>query len=266
MNLLAARATGTPRADLSSVDLAWTHGPLDVAGEVAARHGGGTAAYARADVTPSDKWGIGVEARRYENFASPLGSAPLYGGLTAGDERDEIGGLVRADFAPTRRFSGSVSWDWSRGPDKSGAGAGAGAGGTLLRRDARLALRWSLGERTSLAYGFEHEDLSKGRDGRVHSLLAATTFEKAGRLAVRLSLDEAAEDPRKTIRVSYRLPLRQRKVTLLVDDTLRLDDVSNNRLQAGASVRLGKLSFLTVRGTLAQGEADTVDVTWYRRF
>lgn len=257
VNALEASATGTPTARLFSTDASWTRGMVDVAAEIAAREDGGAAVFVRTDVTPSESWGLTIEGRRYAHFLSPLGAPPLYGGLSSGDAADETGGLLRADFSPTRRLSGSWSLDYSEAGGKTGAG---------VRLDHRLSLRLAVGKRTSLAWGFEYEDQAGGHDGMVQSLLATTAFEHGGRLAARLSIDRATPEPRDTLRTSYRLPLHHRKVTFLVDDTLRLQGTGRHQLQLGGSFRVGQASFLTVRGTLADDAPESVDMTWYRRF
>ena len=259
VNLVHAKLDGAPAAGLGSVDWAFSRGMLDFASEIAVHDGGGFGAYARTSLTPSDTWGVSIEARRYQHFLSPLDAAPRYEGLSSADPQDESGGVLRFDFAPTARFSGTASFDYSQGGD-------AGPGKSSVRRDARLALRFALTERTSLAYGFELEDLADGRDGRVHSLLLTQSFERWGRLSARFSFDRATADPRDSLRVSWRCPLRSRKVTLLLDATLRRDEKLSKELQAGISLRLGSSSFLTCRATISDDESESVDVTWYRRF
>lgn len=259
VNLLHAEAEGADAAMLGSADWAFTRGPVDFSSEVAFDGDGGWGAFARTSVTPAETWGVTVEARRYQDFKSPLDAAPRYEGLSSSDEQDEVGGLVRFDFAPFARFSGSASFDYSQGGE-------TGPGKSNVRRDTRLALRWALGESTTLAYGFELEDLAKGRDGRVHSLLLTHSFEKYGRLSARFSFDRAGEDPRDSLRVSWRCPVRGRKMTVLVDATLRLEEKLTKELQAGFSMRLGTSSFLTCRATITDDDSESVDVTWYRRF
>jgi hypothetical protein len=260
-NLLRARADGTPWAGLASLDFALSRGALDLAGELAAREEGGTAAYLRGDWSPAEKWGLGFEHRRYSDFVSPVGNPPLYTGLSAGSERDETGWLLRFDWLPTERFSASLAFDYSSGGGKQDAGVAG------VRRAHRLELHWLASERSSVSYGFELEDLAGGRDGSIHSILATHAFEDGGRLSGRLQLDFSTPDSRQTLRVNYRRPFAGRRVTLLVDDTLRREGGSVlNSLQVGASLRLGLGSHLTVRGTLADGEANGLDLTWYRRF
>lgn len=260
-NLLRARADGTPWAGLGSLDLVLQRGSLDLAAELAAREEGGSAAYLRGDWSPSDAWGLGFEHRRYSDFVSPVGNVPLYTGLSAGSERDETGWLLRFDWLPTERLSASLAFDYSSEGGKQAAGTSG------VRRAHRLELHWLASERTSFSYGFELEDLAGGRDGHLHSLLVTHAFADGGRLSGRLQLDESTADSRQTLRVNYRRPFAGRRVTLLVDDTLRREGGSVlNSLQVGASLRLGLGSHLTVRGTLADGEADGLDLTWYRRF
>jgi hypothetical protein len=258
-NLLHAQADGGDTAHLASADWAFQRGIVDFASEVAVRDHGGWGAFARTSVTPSQSFGVTIEGRRYSHFKSPLDAAPRYEGLSSSDEQDETGAVVRFDFAPTDRFSGSASYDWSRGGD-------SGPGKPNLRRDARLTLRWALTDRSSLSYGFELEDLPDARDGRVHSLLFTQSFEKWGRLSARFSFDRATADPRDSLRISWRCPLRGRRTTLLLDATIRREESLKKEFQAGASFRLGSSSFLTLRGTLTDDDTESVDVTWYRRF
>lgn len=259
VNLVHAKAEGSGALALGSADWAFSRGIVDFSSEIAANEHGGWGAFARTSVTPSDAWGVTVEARRYEDFQSPLDAAPRYEGLSSADEQDETGGLVRFDFAPTARFSGTASFDYSQGGE-------SGPGKASVRRDARLALRWALTDSTSLAYGFELEDLSAGRDGRIHSLLLTHSFEKMGRLSARFSFDRASADPRDGLRVSWRVPLRSRKMTFLLDATLRREEKLTKELQAGFSLRLGTSSFLTCRATVTDDDSESIDVTWYRRF
>jgi hypothetical protein len=259
VSLLAARGAGTPTARLASMDLAASRGPVDVGAEVAASEGGGSAFYVRTDITPWEALGFGVEHRRYRRFLSPLGNQARYEGFSSSDDRDETGWLLRMDFAPTRRFSGSWSFDLSEGGDKQA--------GPTLRRDHRLALSFTLDEKTALSYGFELEDVGGGYDGRVHSLLLSRAFEHGGRLSARLSVDDATEAGSRSLRLGYRVPLLDRRFTLLLDDTLRRDERSTlNELSIGGSFRVTDSAFLTVRGTLADAEPNGLDVTWYQRF
>ena len=261
LNGLRARADGTPWAGLASVDLALRRGALDLAAELAAREQGGTAAYLRGDWSPSDKWGLGFEHRNYRDFVSPVGHPPLYTGLSAGSERDETGWLVRLDLLPTERFSASLAFDYSSGGGKDSPGV------PTVRRAHSLELNWLVSERTSISYGFELEDLAGGRDGTIHSILATHAFEDGGRLSARLQVDHSSADARESLRMNYRRPFFGRRLTLLVDDTLRRQEGGVlNTLQLGASLRLGLQSHLTVRGTLADDEANGLDLTWYRRF
>ena len=92
-------------------------------------------------------------------------------------------------------------------------------------------------------------------------------FADGGRLSGRVSADASSPGTRTTVRLNYRRPLLGRRLTLLVDDTLRHERGSlRSTLQVGTSVRLGASSYLTVRGTLADGEPEGLDITWYRRF
>lgn len=259
VNLLGARTDGVPTARLASVDVAASRGVVDLAMEAARDDDGGTGLYLRTDITPGDAFGIGIEHRRYESFVSPLGSAPRYGGLSASDDHDEDGWLLRFDFAPARRFSGSVSFDYSAGGPKSA--------GPTVRRDHRVALQWTLTRTAALSYGFELEDLHGGYDGTQHSLLFTRSFARGGRFSARYGLDRTTPGHASTLRLGYRVPLMDRRVTLLFDDTIRHEDGSaTNALSAGASFRVKTSSFVTVRGTLEDGAPESADVTWYRRF
>lgn len=261
VNALQARADGSPWVLLGSVDFAWNRGGLDLSGEFASRDGGGSAAYLRGDWSPSDLWGLGFEHRRYDDFVSPVGNAPLYSGLSAGSERDEEGLLLRLDLMPTERFSASVAFDYSAGGGKDDAGL------ARVRRAHRLELDYLLSERTSLSYGLEFENTAGGDDGVIHSMLVTHSFVDGGRLSGRLQVDGSSAGTRSTMRVNYRRPFFNRRLTLLVDDSLRRSaGHTMNTLQLGASVKLGGSSHLTVRGTLADGEANGLDLTWYRRF
>lgn len=259
--LLSARADGLPRADLAGVDVWWTKGRLDLSAELAARSGGGHAMFLRADVVASDEVVVGIERRDYRDFGSPLGNAPLYGGLSAGDDRDEDGWLLRVDFVPHERISGSWSFDYSDARGKQDEGAAG------VRRDHRLALDFRVGERTAIGYGFELEDTSGGEDGQIHSVLVSHAFESGGRLSGRLSLDRSTPGWRTTMRTSWRQPLAGRRITLLFDDTVRIEGGSiAHAFTAGLSMRVGESSFITVRATTEAGAADSIDATWYRRF
>ncbi len=259
LSLLRASTDGAPAIGLAGVDFAFSRGLVDFASEFATLDTGGFGAYARLTLSPADAVGITLEGRRYSDFSSPLDSAPRYEGLSAADPRDETGGVLRVDFAPTSKLSGTVSFDYSNGGDPALLKSS-------VRRDTRLALRWALAERTSLSYGFELEDLSTGRDGRIHSLALTHAFKKYGRLSTRLSKDGSTEDRRESFRASWRLPLNGRKVTVLADATLRREETLTKEFQAGVSLRLGASSFLTARVTVADDSPESLDVTWYRRF
>lgn len=261
VNLLraSASASGVSARALGSADWSFTKGMVDFASEVAVVGDAGYGAYVRASVTPSESWGVTVEGRRYSDFLSPLDSAPRYQGLSASDPQDETGGLVRLDFSPAQRFSGSVSFDYSQGGDPGVTKAG-------VRRDARATLRWAVSDSTSLTYGFELEDLPSGHDGTVHSMLLSQSFRKNGRLSARLSIDRASSDRRDALRVSWRRPIKGKKLTLLIDQTMRREKTTTQELQAGFSLRMGSASFLTCRATVKDGGPESIDVTWYRRF
>jgi len=260
LSLLHAQAHGVPEADLGGVDLTLSRGRLGLAAELAARDGGGRALFLRSDLELGAGFVLGVERRDYRRFGSPLGSAPLYGGLTSGSERDENGWLVRLDFAPSERFSGRWSFDYSESPAK-------GPGLPSVRRDHRLELDFVLAARTALAYGFEYEDTLGGGDGQLHSLLLTHSFQKGGRLAGRLLLDRSTPGWRTTLRTSYRVPLLRRRLTLLVDHALRREDSATSQsLTTGLSVRVGDASFVTLRATHETRGAGSLDLTWYRRF
>jgi hypothetical protein len=259
INAIAARGEDTPTAQLASVDVAGSRGIVDFSAEMAVNDGGGSAFYGRADIEPIDKLSLGVEHRRYRHFVSPLGNQPRYEGFSSSDDHDETGWLLRADFSPTRWFTGSWSFDTSEGGDK--------ADGPTLRRDHRLALQFAVSERTAVSYGFELEDVGHGYDGRVHSVLVSHAFEHGGRLSARLSLDDATESSTRTLRLGYRVPLHDRRFTLLFDDTLRQDEETTaNELSIGGSIRVTDSAFLTVRGTVADLEPNGLDLTWYQRF
>ena len=261
VNALQARADGTPWALVGSVDFAYRRGALDLSGELASRDGGGNAVYVRGDWTPSEYWGIGFEHRRYDDFVSPVGNAPLYTGLSAGSERNEEGLLLRVDLMPTERFSASVAFDYSAGSNKDATSS------ARVRRAHQLELDWLVSERTSLSYALEYENVAGGDDGIIHSFLATHSFQGGGRFSGRLQFDASSPGTRTNLRLNYRRPFLNRRLTLLIDDTIRRDSGRTlNTLQLGASVRLGGSSHLTVRGTLADGEANGLDLSWYRRF
>jgi len=258
-SIVGAEATDTPTAELLAADAAWSHGMLDLAGEVARRSDGGTGGFLRATMQPVEAHAVTVELRRYADFYSPLSSVPRYAGLSPSDEHDERGALVRYDFSPWKRVSGSVSTDYSQGGDKTTLGA-------TVRRDYRLALRWSITDRTTLAWGIEAEDVAGGHDGRTASVLATHSFMKWGRLTGRLFVDRATGEPRDSLRVGWRVPLCDRKLTLLVDGRIERAGATRKELELGASWRLDAASSITGRVTLAQDAPESVDVTWYRRF
>ena len=258
-SLVDARADGLPTARLLSADLAFHRGRVDFSGEAGVRDGGGTALFARTDVSLADGLTLGIERRQYRDFASPLGNAPLYTGLSSSSERDEDGWLLRMDFAPTERVSGTWSADYSKGLDSSGK--------REVKLDHRLALNFALTEKTAVAVGFEYEDVRLGIDGQVHSLLLTHSFDGGARLAARLSVDRSTPGTDTTLRLAWRRPIANRRLTLLVDDSIRSSGGSiENSLVLGTSVRLGTSSQLTVRATMADAEPNSLDVSWYRRF
>lgn len=261
VNALEATADKLPSATLGGLDASWSRGDFEVFAELALRDGGGTAAYVRADADVTPGLHLGIERRDYRRFASPLGNAPLYGGMSAGSDRDEDGWLLRADVLAASWLTVSWSFDYSRSREKA---PGVDAS---VRRDHRLTLDFVLAPRTALAYGVQFEDQAGGDDGVLHSLLLTHSFARAGRLSSRLAVNATTPGTRTTLRTSYRLPLKGRRVTLLFDDTLRHQDGSlTTSFVAGASLRLHESSFLTLRATAGSGDTEAVDLTWYRRF
>lgn len=259
VNLVAARGDGTPTAGLGSLDLRVAREKFDLSAELAARQGGGHALYVRTALRPTNELQLSVEHRGYRELESPLGDEPRYSGLSGAGEREENGWLVAVDWSPTRAFSATWSLDASESRAKDGS--------PLSLRDGRMALQFLLGERSALSYGVEHETSSEGHDGTLHSLLYTRSFAKGARLSARLSRDLVTDDPRDMLRVGCRVPVLGRRITFMLDDTLRRDASGTvHELSAGASIRAGQSSFVTLRGTLADDATESVDVTWYRRF
>lgn len=258
VNGLGAELEDGPSTTLVSVDTSWSRGIADISAEFA-RRDGGTGAFVRTTLSKNETWGLSFELRHYDDFLSPVGNPPAYAGLTGGNTHDERGALVRYDFTPVPWLSGSLSTDWSEEAAKA-------AGDKTRRIDNRLTLRFVISKTTSLAWGVEHEMNEDGRDGTVQSFLSTTAFKRGGRLAARLQFDRATEEARDSLRLSYRLPLWNRRITLMVDDTLQRDDEGlDNEFEVGGSFKVGDASFVTLRATLANGP-ETVDVTWYQRF
>ena len=70
-----------------------------------------------------------------------------------------------------------------------------------------------------------------------------------------------------SLRTSYRVPLLRRRLTLLVDDTVRREGASwSHVLTAGCSVKTGAASFITFRATVDSDGPAGAELTWYRRF
>ena len=99
-------------------------------------------------------------------------------------------------------------------------------------------------------------------------MLLTHAFDAGGRLSGRVSVDRASGSGHvSTTRVNYRVPFKNRRYTLMVDDTLHFEGGSTtNSLQLGGSVRMAAASHFTLRGTLASGQAKSLSLTWYQRF
>ncbi|MBI4574631.1 MAG: hypothetical protein HY722_00005, partial [Planctomycetes bacterium] len=270
----ATRVAGTARAGLTAVtaedplgrwdgvggaDLDLEGERLRLRGEVARREAAGRGGFAALELRPDEHLRVEGQRRDYQGFVVDHNNAPIYTGVSGGEDRDERGSGLLVGLSPGEAVDLTARYDTTRRREQR----------PRRLSDAAYEATLYFSEGTDLTLGYEQE---WSRLDVIRILNARTSHQtEAGR---RLELDwNRDDDPAgllETLRAELRLPLgSEGRYSLRLADTWRSSvEGQGHEPQVQTDWDLSEDASLSARYTAREGEPaeDRFTVTLVARF